>query len=571
MAEATDFRNNAMPFPVRLFPWTVVFPILDADGDLVTGAAGLDSEISKNGDTFTDCTNEATEIATSSGMYYLTLTASEMTCDVAAIIVKTSTSGAKTTPIVLYPKKAPASILGTGTGTSQGASATNEIQLSSDASAIDDFFNGMIVYATIDGVAQIRVINDYTGSSKLANVSPAFTVQPDNDDTYNIYFGEGVFMPPTNVIGWNTTTVATPATAGIPDVNAKNWNNLATVALPLVPTTAGRTLDVSTTGEAGLDWANIGSPTTTNNLSGTTIKAVTDAVSANVASINSISTSSVTTVSANQGTTQPVNFTGTAGSALVKSDTVDIAGAAVSTSTAQVGVNVVSYASGQAPLQPTVAARTLDVSATGEAGVDWANIGSPTTTVGLTGTTISSAQVVASVTGAVGSVSGAVGSVTGNVGGNVTGSVGSVVGNVGGNVTGSVGSVVGAVGSVTGAVGSVTGNVGGNVVGTVASVVGNVAGNVTGSIGSLATQAKADVNGEMVDVLSVDTYAEPTGVPAATVSLAAKIGRLYQALRNSLTVTATAKTFKDDAAADLWKKPLSDDGTTYTEGEGTTP
>lgn len=86
---------------------------------------------------------------------------------------------------------------------------------------------------------------------------------------------------------------------------------------------------------------------------------------------------------------------------------------------------------GPAPLQPTAqklnsTGRTLDVSATGEAGLDWANIGSPTTTVGLTGTTISSSQVVASVTGSVGSVTGAVGSVAGNVGGNVTGSVGSV-------------------------------------------------------------------------------------------------------------------------------------------------
>ena len=36
---------------------------------------------------------------------------------------------------------------------------------------------------------------------------------------------------------------------------------------------------------------------------------------------------------------------------------------------------------GQAPLQPTVAGRTLDVSTGGEAGLDWANIGSPTTSV----------------------------------------------------------------------------------------------------------------------------------------------------------------------------------------------
>lgn len=44
----------------------------------------------------------------------------------------------------------------------------------------------------------------------------------------------------------------------------------------LVPTTADRTLDVSSGGEAGVDWANVGSPTTTLNLSGTTVKTATD-------------------------------------------------------------------------------------------------------------------------------------------------------------------------------------------------------------------------------------------------------------------------------------------------------
>lgn len=44
----------------------------------------------------------------------------------------------------------------------------------------------------------------------------------------------------------------------------------------LKPTTSGRTLDVSSGGEAGIDWANVGSPTTTLNLSGTTIKTATD-------------------------------------------------------------------------------------------------------------------------------------------------------------------------------------------------------------------------------------------------------------------------------------------------------
>jgi hypothetical protein len=76
-------------------------------------------------------------------------------------------------------------------------------------------------------------------------------------------------------------------------------------------------------------------------------------------------------------------------------------------------------------LKPTTAGRDLDVSAGGEAGLDWANIGSPTTAQNLSATNIDVDQIVASVSGAVGSVTGAVGSVTGAVG-SVTGAVGSV-------------------------------------------------------------------------------------------------------------------------------------------------
>ena len=50
-----------------------------------------------------------------------------------------------------------------------------------------------------------------------------------------------------------------------------------------------------------------------------------------------------------------------------------------------------------------------------------------------------------------------------------------------------------------------------------------------------------------------------------------KIGYSFMALLNGVTVTATNKTFLDDSGAGEWKKPLSDDGTTYTEAEGTTP
>lgn len=93
----------------------------------------------------------------------------------------------------------------------------------------------------------------------------------------------------------------------------------------------------------------------------------TNALQVNATAVNGVSTSSVTTVNANLGTTQPTNFTGTGASALVQTDTrdflgqavqldgnnlpkvdlVDIAGSAVATGSAQLGVNVVNIA-GQA-------------------------------------------------------------------------------------------------------------------------------------------------------------------------------------------------------------------------------
>jgi hypothetical protein len=84
----------------------IVVPLIDADGDIVTGAAGLDSERNYWADgsapqtTFADCTNEATEIGTT-GIYYLSLTAAELNYQYVAIQIKTSTTGAKTQHILI--------------------------------------------------------------------------------------------------------------------------------------------------------------------------------------------------------------------------------------------------------------------------------------------------------------------------------------------------------------------------------------------------------------------------------------------------------------------------------------
>jgi hypothetical protein len=59
---------------------------------------------------------------------------------------------------------------------------------------------------------------------------------------------------------------------------------------------------------------------------------------------------------------------------------------------ADTDVDVTAYLYDVGALQPTTAARTLDVTTGGCAGIDWANVESPTTSVGLTSTTIATTQ-----------------------------------------------------------------------------------------------------------------------------------------------------------------------------------
>ena len=106
-----------------------------------------------------------------------------------------------------------------------------------------------------------------------------------------------------DVAKWLGTAASTPTVAGVPNVNVKTWNDLTTVALPLVPTTAGRTLDVSAGGEAGIDWANVGTPGSTVNLSATTI-ATTQQVDVNTIKTQAVTCAAGVTVGAfvGQGT-----------------------------------------------------------------------------------------------------------------------------------------------------------------------------------------------------------------------------------------------------------------------------
>ncbi len=94
--------SDATPLPLKNQALQITFGMWLTTGLVNTGAAGLDSEVSKDGGSFTDCTNEATEIG-SSGTYTLDLTSTEMNADVVAIQTKSSTTNAITYKCTIYP------------------------------------------------------------------------------------------------------------------------------------------------------------------------------------------------------------------------------------------------------------------------------------------------------------------------------------------------------------------------------------------------------------------------------------------------------------------------------------
>lgn len=184
---------------------------------------------------------------------------------------------------------------------------------------------------------------------------------------------------------WLGTAVSTPTVAGVPNVNVKTWNDLTTVALPLVPTVAGRALDVSAGGEAGLDWANVGSPTTALVLTGTTI-----------------------------ATTQKVDVETIKTNPVVNAGTITFPTAATLASTTNITAGTITTVT---------------------------NLTNAPTAGDLTAAMIASVTAAATAaTPTAAAVTGAVGSVTGNVGGNVLGSVASVTGLTASNLDATVSS-----------------------------------------------------------------------------------------------------------------------------------
>ena len=241
-------------------------------------------------------------------------------------------------------------------GTAQGGGSTT-ITLDASASATDDLYNGCLVWVVAGvGAGQAGVITDYVGSTKVATVDNTWRTNPDNTSVF-------VLLP--GSLGLTSATLA----ASVWDASTSTYNSAGTFG-------------------AGV------------RLSSAAVQSIWDALTSALTTVGSIGKRIVDylTGDAYARIGAPVGASISADIAAVQADTDNIQtripAALVS---GRMDSSVGAYQSGLTPLQPTVSGRTLDVSSGGEAGVDWANVGSPTTTVGLSGTTVGTVSAVTAI------------------------------------------------------------------------------------------------------------------------------------------------------------------------------
>lgn len=193
-----------------------------------------------------------------------------------------------------------------------------------------------------------------------------------------------------NVIQWLGSGVNSLVSGYMPSI----VQMYASGQVPLKPTVENRTLDVTSNGNAGIDWSNIENPTSPVNLVNTSVSGV------NYFSLGNVSVN----VSGWRGLSPNVLQNGRV-DAYVGAMGTDVLNAAALASDAvteiQNGLSTTSQIlsiSGYLPrldvnvstrLAPSVTGRTLDVTISGTTGINWGNIENPTRRNLLTNTSIS--------------------------------------------------------------------------------------------------------------------------------------------------------------------------------------
>lgn len=278
---AVHASHAALPYPIKNARFSMLVPFLDADGD-PTAQTTPDTEISEDNAAATDAAEETSATSGMDGMALITFTSDETDCTTLAVNFKAA-SGPKATLATLYPRV----LASVGTGTLSAGSAgggTLGTLLTYDVTGC--FIKTTGGTGGGSGGNQARKIVTYNTGTGAFTVTPNWETTPDATTTYDVLLPEGVTLGMLKTLN--------PATAGRTlVVDASGLADANTVKLgPTGSGTAQTARDIGAsvllssgtgTGQVKLssgyvapNWGDVGNPTTTVGLSGTTIKTATD-------------------------------------------------------------------------------------------------------------------------------------------------------------------------------------------------------------------------------------------------------------------------------------------------------
>tara|TARA_R110000796_G_scaffold57672_3_gene132934 strand:- start:15512 stop:18061 length:2550 start_codon:yes stop_codon:yes gene_type:complete len=99
------------------------------------------------------------------------------------------------------------------------------------------------------------------------------------------------------------------------------------------------------------------------------------------------------------------------------------------------------------------------------------------------------------------------------------------------------------------------------------SILVDTATTIPAQITALNDISTADVNAQVLDVMTTDTFSELSGVPAATASITDMLQFSFMIMRNLGTQTDTVQTIYNNAGVSIGTATVADDTTTFTRGK----
>lgn len=275
---ANHISHASLPYPIKNARYTVLVPFLDSTG-APTDPTTPDTEVTQDVATFADATEEVTTITGSNGMGYVTFTGAETNNSAVGIAFKVA-SGPKPTLATLYPKNL--AIVGSGTLSAGSAGGgTLGTLLAYDVTGCFLRTTGGTGGGGTGGANnQARRIITYNTGTGAFTVSPNWETTPDATTTYDVLLPEGVTLgmlkalnpttagdtltltsnrvdigkwlgsavtldtnnvPNVSAKFWAGGLIPTPTVPGVPNVNTKTINDVATTAISSISAFLGST------------------------------------------------------------------------------------------------------------------------------------------------------------------------------------------------------------------------------------------------------------------------------------------------------------------------------------------